>query len=505
MKKNIFLFLALASVISSQAQNSNDAILYAQDNITGTARFRAMGGAFGALGGDFSSITVNPAGSVVFTTNQVGFTLSNYNLRNNTSYYGTYTKDKDATLDLNQLGGVYVFENEDTSSGWKKFAVALNYDNIKSFDNSIFVAGTNPSNSIDNYFLSYANGLNLSIVNGTDYFYGDLFYNEQQAYLGYGAFIINEAADYDDNTNRSYVSLVPQGGNYYHENSIVSTGYNGKLSANFSTIYKDRLLLGVNFNAHFSDYRKSTSFYESNTNNTSTDDLVRRLRFNNDLRTFGNGYSFQIGAIYKATREFRLGLAIDSPTWYEFNDELTQRISAVSGSINGELPADQVNVVDPITMIYEPYRLLSPGKITTSIAYVFGKKGLFSFDYSVKDYGSTKFTPKRDYVNENNEISNSFVVASEFRFGAEYKIRQFSLRGGYRFEESPYKNGKTIGDLMGYSSGIGYNFGNFKIDAAYSFTQRDTQQAFFTQGFTEAPKITTKTNNITVSVIFEIQ
>jgi Outer membrane protein transport protein (OMPP1/FadL/TodX) len=402
------------------------------------------------------------------------------------------------------LGGVYVFENEDTSSKWKKFAVAVNYDNMKSFDNSIFVAGTNPNSSIANYFISYANGLNLDIVNGSAFPFDQLYYNEQQANLGYTAFIINEAPGYNDTNYRNYVSLVAPGGNYYQENSIITTGYNGKLTANISAIYDDKLLVGVNLNAHFSDYRKSTSFYESNTNNTTTDNLVKRLRFNNDLASFGNGYSFQIGAIYKPTKQVRLGLAIDSPTWYEINDELTQRVYAVSGSINGELPPDQANNPYPITMVYEPYQLITPGKLTGSFAYIFGKKGLISFDYTVKDYGSTKFTPKKDYIDENKEISDLLVVANEFKVGAEYKIRQFSLRGGYRFEESPYKNGKTIGNLMGYSTGIGYNFGKIKLDAAYSFSQRDTQQAFFTQGFTEAPKITTKTNNVSVSLVFEL-
>jgi hypothetical protein len=48
---------------------------YSQDNLTGTARYRAMS-AFGALG-DLSSLNVNPAGSAVFSNNQMGLTLSN--------------------------------------------------------------------------------------------------------------------------------------------------------------------------------------------------------------------------------------------------------------------------------------------------------------------------------------------------------------------------------------------------------------------------------------------
>lgn len=500
--KKIFLSFAIGLVaLNAQAQNINDALLYSQDNMNGTARFRAMGGAFGALGGDFSALNVNPAGSVVFANNQVGFTISNYNVKNNSNYFGVSTTENDNAFDINQLGGVYVFENEDKSSGWSKFVVALNYDNINNYDNSIFSAGTNPTNSVSNYFLSYANGIPLSIVDGIDYYYGDLLYNEQQAYLGYKSFIINSTDDSNlDNT--SYTSGVAPGGNYYQENSISTTGYNGKLSFNGSAQYKDRLLVGVNLNAHFSDYRKRTSFFESNNNNTSAVDFVERVRFNNDLYTYGNGFSFQIGTIYKATKEFRLGLAYQSPTWMRYTDELTQNIAAVSSNVDGELPAD---VVDPqLTMVYEPYRLRTPGKWTGSIAYVFGKTGLISFDYAIKDYSNTSFTPDRDFEDQNNLISNVLDISNEFRVGAEYKIKQFSLRGGYRFEESPYKNGETIGDLTGYSAGIGYNFGEIKVDLAYSYAERDYKQQFFSQGLVDAATINSKNSNISLTMLFEL-
>ena len=42
--------------------------------------------------------------------------------------------------------------------------------------------------------------------------------------------IIDESLNYDENTNRNYVSLIPSGGNYYQENYFESNGYNGKLT-----------------------------------------------------------------------------------------------------------------------------------------------------------------------------------------------------------------------------------------------------------------------------------
>ena len=50
MKKYLFLILTGLAFSSLEAQEIKDAVRYAQDNTNGTARFRAMSGAFGALG-----------------------------------------------------------------------------------------------------------------------------------------------------------------------------------------------------------------------------------------------------------------------------------------------------------------------------------------------------------------------------------------------------------------------------------------------------------------------
>ena len=118
---------------TSGAQEITDALRYAQDNLTGTARFRAMGGAFGALGGDFSALNVNPAGSAIFTNNQVGLTMSFTDTRNRSDYFGTRTSESNFSFDINQAGGVFIYDNEDPDSEWKKVALALNYENANNF------------------------------------------------------------------------------------------------------------------------------------------------------------------------------------------------------------------------------------------------------------------------------------------------------------------------------------------------------------------------------------
>ena len=526
MKKYIFLLALGFSISHAQSQEISDAMRYAQDNLTGTARFRAMGGAFGALGGDLSSLNVNPAGSAVFSNNQMALTLSNFDVKNNSNYFGTTTTETTNSFDLNQAGAVFVFKNSNTNSDWKKVSIAINYENATNFDNALFSAGTNSNNSIADYFLSYANfGNNGAPVpqqyvnTETGESISELYtflgrnlpnsqhprlsgFDAQQAFLGYQGFVINPVDENDNNS--SFTSNVPSGADYYQENSITSTGYNGKLSFNAATSYKDKLYIGVNLNSHFTDYIRSSRFYEDNNAPLTNDFSVLRVRFNNDLNTYGTGFSFQLGAIAKLTNEVRLGLAYESSTWYTLTDELSQSLVAVSGNTSGELDPD---VVDPqIINVYEPYKLQTPSKLTGSFAYVFGKSGLISVDYAIKDYSNTKFKPENDsYFNGINSEMNSILdTTGELRIGAEYKIEALSLRAGYRYEQSPYKNTTTIGDLTGYSAGLGYSFGSTKVDLAYSTAKRNSQQGFFSQGFTDGASIEAINNTISLTVLFEL-
>ncbi len=497
MKKIVSLaFIGILS-FSINAQEIQDAIRYSQQNLTGTARFRAMGGAFGALGGDLSAITINPASSAVFTYNQFGMTLSNFGVKNKSTYFGATATEKESTFDLNQLGGVFVFEDRSLQKKWRKISLGINYDNTNSFDNRLFSAGINPTNSIDGFFLSYANGTPLSTITNSPYTL--LNYSEQQAYMGFEGYVINPASNNPSNTQ--YNSNIPAGGNYYQENFVAATGVNGKLSFNVGAQYQENVYVGLNLNAHFIDYTQNSRFIESNSNDSQNG--VYRLRFENGLYTYGNGFSFQLGTIIKVTDALRAGFTYESPTWFTLNDETSQFL--VSENRENGIPF--TDVVDPQAItIFPSYSLQTPGKITASIAYVFLKKGVLSLDYSRKDYSAMKFRPTDDSYFEglNREMATLLTTSNEFRLGAEYKINQWSLRGGYRFEESPFRNTTTVGNLNGYSTGVGYNFGTIKTDIAYSYLQQNRRQGFFSQGLTDPAAINTTTKLVSFTLLFEL-
>lgn len=503
MKKYLLLLITGLSVSVAQSQEISDALRYGQDNTNGTARYRAMSGAFGALGGDLSSINSNPAGSVIFSNNQFAATLNNYSTRNNNNYFGT-KKTKDInSIDLNQAGAVFIFDDNQAKSDWKKFAVSLNYENANNFDDKLLSTGVN-QNSIANYFGSYANanatqgGIFLGTLQNS--YYDELNYADQQAFLGYQAYVINPVDDSNINNDAYYSNIT--GGNYKQQEVFSSKGYNGKLSFNGAAQYQDWFSIGLNLNSHFTDYKQSTVFSENNNNTVG----VKILQFSNDLHTYGTGFSFQVGAIVKASKEVRFGLAYESPTWYKLNDETTQSIS--SSGYNYGNPANpalsSVTVNPNVTNVYDPYTLQTPGKWTGSLAYVFGKHGLLSVDYLLKDYSNTKFGPKDQFTGINNQMSNTLELVSEVRVGGEFKIKQWSLRAGYKYEQSPYLKKYKMSDLNGYSGGLGYNFGNTKLDLAYSYSKRNNAHQFFSQGLTDYSSNIAIKNNVTMTLAFEL-
>ena len=486
MKKLFLVIILNVSFLSiAQEMTTSDALRYAVDNMNGTARFRGMGGAFGAVGGDLSAISINPAGSLFFSNNFASASISNYNTNNNANYFGTKNKENYSTLDLNQIGAVLVFNDNSGSSDWNKISIALNYDNTNNFDNRLFTAGINPYNSISQYFVNQAN------------FVANTQFNDYQYEMAYETYIINP----HPTTPNQFVSNVSPGGNYYQDFYSTSNGYNGKITANVASSYKNKLFLGLNLNAHFTDYVVTTSLYENNNNplNPNTQPTISNIVFDNQLSTYGSGFSFNLGAIYKVTNSFRLGASYESPTWYNLNDELVQDLYTYD---NVNVPSgDESRYFGSPIFIFPTYRLRTPSKITGSATYIFNKKGLISIDVATKDYSNIQFknTNQNDFRDLNSQMSSEMKNAYEIRIGGEYKIKQWSVRGGYRFEESPYKVDTTMGDLTGYSAGLGYNFGENRLDLSYSNTHRNYNQNLISSGMTDPTRIRNVQDNITLT------
>ena len=513
MKKLYFTVMALAVITFSQAQDITDALRYSTDQLSGTARYRSMSGAFGALGGDLSAISNNPAGSAIFLSSAATVTLSFNDRQNDTRYFNGVTSNNESDVYFDQAGAVLVFNSTNENTPWKKFVIGVNYSQNNSFDDS-FIAQGSSTNSIDNYFLEYANGVPLELLETQDFVNPDngdivsetvsdlyLFLGEnegfgaQQALLGYQGFIINPVDN--DLGNTSYTSSLASG-NFDQQYAYIGTGLNGKFAFNFATKYQDFIHLGINLNAHFLNYDRATRLVEQNSNlGSETNEII----FTNNLSTTGSGFSLQLGTIANVTDNVRVGLTYDTPTWYTIEEQTTQRLETFSTEFN------ERDIIDPgVLNIYPDYQLKTPGKLTGSLAVLFGDHGLISFDYSYKDFSNTELRPSNDpqFAFQNNMISDNLKAASTYKIGGEYRIENWSLRGGYRFEESPYENEITLGDLNGYSAGFGYDFGSIKADLSYDHSSRTDNPQLYQVGLVNTANIERDFSSVVLSLSFGI-
>ncbi|MGB3774715.1 MAG: transporter [Leeuwenhoekiella sp.] len=501
MKKTFLFIIFIGLSISMKAQTVVDAVRYTQQNPTGTARYNAVGGAFGALGGDLSALNNNPAGSAVFSESfaSITGTIDSYN--NDGYYFDGITSVDDSQFSFNQLGGVFVLNNYKMGSKWKKLSFAVNYDRMQDFDNSYVAAGIS-TNSIDAYFLGNASGFrlaDLSILDGenTDNAYfnigQDLGYQAQQGFLGYQAFVINPVEDVDDNT--AYVSNIASGV-FDQEYNYTSTGYNGKINFNVATQYGENLYLGLNLNSHFIDYEVQTLFFEDNNNAGSG---INSLSFRNNLEALGNGFSFQLGGIYQASPSWRIGLSYDSPTWFTIEERTRQSLSTNGTDGNYNISPNIVNVFDR-------YDLRTPAKANGSLAYIFNNVGFLSFDYSYQDFSNIEYKNNAvsDFNAQNANISNQLGVVSIYRLGGEYRAGLWSFRGGYRFESSPYENEFALGNQQRFSAGLGYSFGNARLDIAYSHSSQEMNPRFYEGDFSNTAYIDQNLNNFTATISFKL-
>ncbi len=499
--KKLLLVIGIFSMSFLNAQDITDVLRYSQQDIMGTARFRSMSGAFGALGGDLSAIQINPAGSAVFLNTYGSLTLSSSTIDNDANYFNGFANTNSTNLNFNQLGTVFIYDNYNIeSSGVNKFSLGLAYDQTADNADELFVLGRS-NNSISSFFRTEAQGIPLDLITpraneSVDELYAFLGetegYSAQQAFLGHESDII-EAEDPDNPNNTSYFSNIEPGSfdqEYYYE----STGLNGKFTLNGGAQINQNFYIGFNLNSHFISYDRVTEFFEENSNTGST---INSVLFTNELSTSGAGFSAQIGGIIKVAKILRLGASYESPTVYYIQEETTQRL----------ITDDNLGVtrfVDPnVINIFPEYKLRTPESYTGSIAILFGQQGLISLDYSYKDYSSIHISSDENinFSSLNTGIDNNLQGSATIRIGSEWRDGNWSYRGGFRFEESPYKNDAILGDKTGFSIGAGYTFEQFKFDVAYDYTeQQRTEQFYPGSGFSNFALVDSYRENLTFTL-----
>jgi len=253
--------------------------------------------------------------------------------------------------------------------------------------------------------------------------------------------------------------------------------------------------IGISINRHKLEYRETSDFYESN---YSDDSALNAFRFNNQLFAFGEGISFQLGGIAKLNKEIRVGISYESPTWFSIIEETTQFVVS-----DGD---DQGNTtIEPnVITSYPEYSFKTPSKYTGSFAYVFGKKGLVSVEYTQVNYEKAKFNEPNDayLVDQNTQITNNLNSAGILRLGGEYRFGNYSIRAGYIKQDASLKNFDN--SATSKSIGAGINFGGSSLDLSVVSSEMMLQQQLFSSGLTDNINLNRDQLGIRLSYILKL-
>jgi len=506
MKSVSIFLLSVFSLIGLHAQQISDGLRYSTNYNLGTARNTALSGAMGALGGDLSAMETNPAGGAIFTNSLATFSGSYSRKQNDATYFNQTESSKTNRYNLNQAGGVFVFHNNNENSKFRKLSVGVNYSLQNNHNDELYFAGEG-NTSLTEFFLAQAQGISLDLlelqsgesISSLYRYLGETYGSSaQNAFLGYQGYLF-DPVDPNNPNNTSYLSNV-SGDSFDQQYLNLSSGYHTRFTINVAAQVSDNLYLGANINTHGFHYSQNDYFLESNNHPAS---YINSIGFRNNLNTYGSGISAQVGAIARVNNNIRLGLSLDTPTWTQISEETSQYLE----SRRFEDGTNKTAVVNPrVINVFEEYTLRTPGKATVSAAYIFGRKGLLSLDYSYKGFSDIKFFPSSDsyFQNLNRSINNELKGTSSLRAGGEYVINRFSLRGGFHFEESPYKNNDTLGDLIGYSFGAGVKLGYFNIDLAYLHSEQDSKYQMYNVGLTDKAAVKTVYNNFVLSLVYSL-
>ncbi|QDP86469.1 hemin receptor [Chryseobacterium sp. SNU WT5] len=423
MIKKTCIILGISAVYFVNAQDistlRNTVDAYSNSSLNGSARYNAMAGSMGALGGEVSVLNSNPAGIGVNIASEMSGTLSITKSNNSSSFNGSSIDYKVNNTDLGNVGGVVAFRVAGNSP-WKFVNIGVNYSN-----QSIEDYTETPGNANINFNAIGANNIPTTL-----------------SYAGHA---------YNRYGNLSKMSMAV-GANY--DNRIYVGG-------------------GLNFHTLVVDQYDSAAFQSSSDNNTA--------EYHKQYTPFSessNGFSATVGIIGKINPQFRVGAALETPTWWTIERAFDEYENPTDGT-------------------YSENRTLStPLKATLSAAFVPSKNLAVNIDYTI---GLTKpqYKVRGDAETELNSFFNDHSRSmSEIKAGAEYRIDAFRLRAGYAYANSPFNSvdlnsfsdagtsGNNsfdkllVGNRTTFGAGLGYDFKSFYLDAAYQSISSDYQNPF---------------------------
>lgn len=511
---------AIGAALGANAQTAMDAFTASQSQLRGTARYVSMGGAFGALGGDLSTLNQNPAGLGVYRSSEFGATLDvdflNTSMENTGSSVMT---DRRTRAACNNFG--YAGSMRTGSSVMPYFAWGATYNRVMSFERAYKGYFPTLPSSWTNYVASLSGGYSPEQLWGTEQY--DPFYDSNVRWisaLAYNSFLINQDAN-------GYTGLMQPGSWGDASIEVREEGYLDEYSINFGGNFSNMFYWGLAFGINDISYKQSSYYDEKiwdalvpeneNSNNLVTGDAEWGIE--NVQTVNGTGFNVKLGLIFKPINEFRVGLAVHTPTWYH----LTYNTNAWTDYGLGQIEKNGYYTIDSMVGEENPYsttgngyydmKFKSPWRLMVSAAGVIGGRFIISADYVYEAYPSMSYSDDMGELTDiSNDVKRYYQPSNELRLGAEFRMTpSWSVRAGYNYKSSAsktavrdgmdyiYTNGTQSmsefkGDRNTFSVGLGYRTGGFYIDAAYVHSSQKSSWSAFS-GFPSADGGYTLANN----------
>ncbi len=490
MKKIIAINGLLLCSIPFFGQSVMDAVNYLDQDIVGTARYMGMAGAFGALGGDITTLSHNPAGIGVYRSSEVVFTGALGGIETRTSpisgmkYSGAdYTNSK-FNINANTLGYVGTYKTGN-SDGIVTINFGFSYNRLAGSKRRYKVTQNNMPSALSDFIAAKTNQWSTSasdvdamlIKPKANY---DPFYDSNAPWLsimGYNKGIIN----YNNVASQYESAFLGDGADAdltVDEHKSIDE-YTFNIGGNISNMVYWGLGIGVidmdcSIKTYYDEYYWNGSGDAGN------------YMLDNYLDSRGTGLNVKMGLILRPTNSFRLGVAVHTPTWYNMTDEYGAFIESdnISSSSPGVTNQNKIPVYG-----YYDYKFQTPWKFQFSAAAIMGSAGIFSAEYELSNYGTSKFkNPNGDeweYEGTNSDISALLKDRHTLKLGTELRLsREVSLRLGFANKWSAYDksvidnqvNLYTAGTIPNYvidkstqyyTGGLGYRLGNIFADVAF--------------------------------------
>jgi hypothetical protein len=452
MKKlSLVLFFVMLISLGSIAQNQVDALRFSQITYGGTARSLSMGNAFGALGADFSTLSINPAGIGFYKSCEISFSPSVYVGKTISNYSDNTNKDVKYNFNLSNLGLVLTVIPKKGEAVWKGVQFGFGVNRLANFNNAIMIKGPNADSSILTDYLAKAQNVKIDNLDPFD------------TQLAYDTYLLDTSG-----STSHYISAVPRGGTIQSK----SIGTRGSINEMVFTIggnFNDRLYIGGTFGFPFLRYYENSTYREKDEADTIVGTNGKKsfkemtLHDNGDVS--GTGFNFKFGLIYRITDWVRIGAAIHTPTFYQLKYKYSRDISATfddGSSYQAESPKGSFD-----------YELTTPFRAIGSLGFVIGKYALISAEYEFIDYSDAQLHSRTyEFFDENEKTHLNYTATSNIRAGFEVMLAPICIRGGYQLNMSPYKSGINDGKRSAFSGGIGFREKSYFIDFGYVYSKK---------------------------------